>query len=151
MLLEAAQSMNQEIDVAYCVDTTTIGNMIQAQVVAHQELVGNGDLVAPYEPPVPNPDIAPAAGGVTVEAVLGKEDNETSLFAQSLTITAQASKTLFNTQTWGTVINGEADCTHCASVQLDHLSQLTQRVLVHVVLDTATTAGFLYLATVSWT
>ena len=116
----------------------------QDQLDGDEEVTGGVDVTAGYTPL----GGGVGEGNVTVEAVMTGVDNTTTVMAQSLSLVAQTSTLLFNTPTWGTVLNGTSECEDCASVRLDSLDRATQRVKVHVVLKSAVEVGLLYLATV---
>ena len=60
----------------------------------------------------------PGRDGYAVEAVMTSLDNTTSVFAQNLTIQAQAKDEISNTQLWGTLVNGSNTCNNCAAIRL---------------------------------
>ena len=91
--------------VAYCV---SMQNFVQIAQVALQT---TATAVSPFHE-------LPGTDGYVVEAVMTSPDNITSVFAQNLTIQAQANDEMSNTQLWGTLADGVNTCNNCAAIRL---------------------------------
>ena len=70
----------------------------------------------------------PGTQGYAVEAVMTSPDNITSVFAQNLTIQAQAIDEISNTQDWATLADGFNTCSNCAAIRLGVYTLLSYHV-----------------------
>ena len=90
--------------IAYCVSTS---NFVQIARLASEDSSASTTF-----------QDTTGTSSYAIEAVVTGLDNTTSLFAQSLTIQAQESSTVSNTQLWGTLPNGFKGCNNCAAIAI---------------------------------
>lgn len=87
------------------------------------------------------------ASDYTVEAILTDLDGRVLVDAEDMAIRAQASKTIGNVESWGTLVGGDDRCTNCSTVELFTVPNGTKRIKVRVELQPGVERALLYLAT----
>ena len=128
-----------------CVGSEDIGgaNPIQAYCVSTDNFVriGRGpsasSLAASFNTAVYNN----SGSHLTVEAVITSLNKQSSVFAASVVMQAQAYDTV-----WRTVAEGSIDCLRCSSLTLAPFPLTAQRVKIDVELSEGNPAGLLWLA-----
>lgn len=140
-LINEGRCANDEI----CVGSEEIGETtpVQAYCVSTDNFVRIGQgpsassLAASFNPAVYNN----SGSHLTVEAVITSLNKQSSVFAASVVMQAQAYDTV-----WRTVAGGSNDCLRCSSLTLAPFPLTAQRVKIDVELSEGNPAGLLWLA-----
>lgn len=123
---------------AYCAGVDNFVKIAQDQV-SHETVPGRIGLKFS----------APAGKTMALEAVLTGQNMSQSVFAASLHMSAQASDSSYNVQSWRSQVGGIATCTDCARILVAPVPVRTQRVVIDVVLKAGAAGGLLFLSSIA--